>query len=65
MLDVRQAEEGALFGVVAGVGGDGEALAGMGVVGGVLGGGLGRRCGSVAGGAGGEAEQGGYDGEQR
>jgi hypothetical protein len=40
-------------------------LAGVGVVGGVLGGGLGRRCEPVAGGAGGEAEEGGYDGEHR
>ena len=65
VLDVGQAEEAALFGVVARVGGDGDALAGVGVVGGVLGGGLGRRCGAVAGGAGGEAEEGGYDGEHR
>ena len=59
VLDVGQAEEGAVSGVVAGLGGDGDVLAGMGVVGGVLGGGLGREaCGSVAGGAGGEAEAG-------
>ena len=65
VLDVGQAEEAALLGIVARVGGDGDALAGVGVVGGVLGGGLGRRCGAVAGGAGGEAEEGGYDGEHR
>ncbi len=53
VLDVGQAEEGAELGVVAGVGGDGDALAGVGVVGGVVGGGLGRRRGAVVGGAGG------------
>ena len=41
VLDVRQAEEAALLGVVAGIGGDGDVLVGVGVVGGVLGGGLG------------------------
>ena len=65
VLDVGQAEEAALFGVVAGVSRDGEMLAGVGVVGGVLGGGLGGRSGAVAGGASGEAEEGGYDGEHR
>ena len=61
VLDVGQAEEAAQLGVVAGVGGDGDVLVGMGVVGGVLGGGLGRRSGPVVGGAGGQAEEGGYD----
>ena len=37
VLDVGQAEEGALLGVVAGFGGDGDVLVGVGVVGGVLG----------------------------
>jgi hypothetical protein len=66
VLDVRQTEEGAEPGVVAGVGGDSEMLAWVGVAGGVGGGGLGRRRGAVVGGAGGNAEQDcGYDGEQR
>src|ERR1035437_8902464 len=43
VLDVGHAEEGALFGVVAGVGGDGDVLVGVGVVGGVFGGGPGGR----------------------
>ena len=36
MLDVGEAEEVAVFGVVAGVGGDGDVLVGVGVEGGVL-----------------------------
>ncbi len=43
VLDVGETEEVAVFGVVAGVGGDGEVLVGMGVEGGVLGGRFGRR----------------------
>ena len=67
VLDVWQTEEGALVGVVAGVGGDGDTLVGVGVVGGVVGGGLGWRGGALTGGAGGEgceAEEGGYDSER-
>ena len=41
VLDVGQAEEVAVLGVVAGVGGDGDVLVGMGVEGGVLVGGFG------------------------
>jgi len=36
VLDVREAEELAVFGVVAGVGGNGEVLVGVSVEGGVL-----------------------------
>ena len=43
VLDVGQAEEAAVLGIVAGVGGDGDVLVGVGVEGGVLGGGLGGR----------------------
>jgi len=50
VLDVGQAEEGAGFGIVAGFGGDGDMLVGVGVVGGVLGCWLGRRRGFVFGG---------------
>jgi len=67
VLDVWQTEEGALVGVVAGVGGDGDTLVGVGVVGGVAGGGLGWRGGALTGGAHGkgrEAEEGGYDSER-
>ena len=45
--EVGQAEEGAELGVVAGLGGDGDVLVGMGVVGGILSGGLGRWGGLV------------------
>ncbi len=68
VLDVGETEEGAEFGVVAGIGGDGEVLVGVGVVRGVGGGGLCGRGGAVSSGADGgrEAEErGGYDGEQR
>lgn len=41
MLDIRETEEVAVLGVVAGVGGDGEFFVGMGVEGGVLVGGFG------------------------
>jgi hypothetical protein len=54
VLDVRQAEERAELGIVAGVGGDGDVLVGVGVVGGVLGGGFGGLGGFVVGGVGGE-----------
>ena len=40
VLDVGEAEERAVFGIVAGVGGDGDFFVGVGVEGGVLGGGL-------------------------
>ena len=43
VLDVGQAEEVAVFGVVAGFGGDGDLLVGVGVEGGVLVGGFGGR----------------------
>ncbi len=43
MLDVGEAEEAAQLRVVAGLGGDGEVLVGMGLVGRVCGGGAGRR----------------------
>ncbi len=49
VLDVRQAEEGTLFGVVAGFGCDGDVLSGVVVEGGVLRGGLGGRRGLVVG----------------
>lgn len=52
VLDVRQAEEGAKFGVVAGLGGDGDTLVGVSILSGVLGCGLGGRSGFVVGGAG-------------
>ncbi len=42
VLDVGEAEEVAVLGVVAGVGGDGDVLVGVGVEGGVLSGGFGR-----------------------
>ncbi len=41
VLDVGETEEAAVFGVDAGVGGDGDVLVGVGVEGGVLGGGFG------------------------
>lgn len=43
MLDVGEAEEVAVFGVVAGFGGYGDLFVGVGVEGGVLGGGFGGR----------------------
>jgi hypothetical protein len=52
VLDVRQAEEGAKFGVVAGFSGDGDMLVGVSILSGVLGCGLGGRGGFVVGGAG-------------
>ena len=62
VLNIGQAEEGALFGVVARLGGDGDVLVGVGVVGGVFCRGLGGRGGFLVCGArceGGEAQQGG------
>ena len=43
MLDVGQPEEGAVFRIVTGLGGDGDVLVGVRVERGVLGGGLGGR----------------------
>src|ERR1035441_6883261 len=62
VVDVGQAEEGAKLGVVAGIGGDGDVLVGVGVERGVGVGGLGRRSRLVIGGAddrGREADQSG------
>ena len=64
MLDVGDAEEGAVLGIVAGVGGYGDVLGGVSVVGGVFGGGFGGR-GLLVGRVGGEwveADEGGCEG---
>lgn len=51
VLDVGQAKEGAEFGVVAGLGGDGDVLVGVSILRGVLGCGFSGRGGFVVGGA--------------
>jgi hypothetical protein len=56
VLDVFEAEEAAGPGVVAGLGGEGDVLGGVGVEDGVLGGGFGGGRGLVVGGAGGEGQ---------
>ncbi len=61
VLDVGKAEEGAVFGVVAGFGGDGDVLVGVGVEGGVLVGRLGWRGLFVGGEGAGCEEAGGED----